>query len=460
MRIHSNKIANNSRIIEGKSTRCNQPSLQSVIQNCLIKKPMGSFAKITQFATQKEVFDIDGKTRSLFYDDTLGYYQSPQAQAGTQKGEKDEIAIMYETIATIDDAANCIERFQEKQSDIPNSLMGLSIIVNAPLDIIAKEQENNKATRVRTILDELARIPLTPNVNIEYDVWEKVSTEDTRKQVPYYSLRRRAAINSGAKKLFTELDKKANKVWRKMGDSDMPFHSPHDKNDEQIQKLSEEDYKYKEMITFGYNLSDSTQYILDRLAPYTLPYTLIIDHAKSIHHIIDMIYKKEMELRKYINFSYTIEPTTYYSMNNDEIAKLKLKPSSDTKQIREGETFEKQLMEGVQKSQHIFNYDIQEKTGSGGRNDHLIQFLNTKIQSNQIPDFTELKSEIEALNQSVFNPKTKKLDEFQVVEKNKLLTEIYTYTASIFRSWITQRIIAETNRRRYDQIDKIRGTNL
>lgn len=395
MRIHSNKAEYSSHIIEGKSAKSNQPSLRSIIQNYQRREPMGYSAKITQFAINQENYEIDNQPRILFYDDTSGHYQSPQADTTIEKKE-DRIAIMHETIATRADAEKCITRFQEKQADSPGSPIGLSIIVNAPVDITT--QSKDKKSIATNVLNELSITPLPPNVNIEYDVWEKDSEKNTRSQVPYYSLRRRAAVNSGAQALFTDLGKKVDKVWRKMGDSDMPFHSPRDSDDKQIKELSGEQM-YKTMLTFGYNLSDSTQDILDKTADSKRPFTLEIDHAKDIFLIIDMIYQKEMELRKLIDYRYTIEPTTYYTMSNEEISKL-IPNTPNHKQMREGETFENHLMKGKSEGQHIFNYDIQEKTASGGRNDNLISLLKTKIQSNQFPNYTELTNEIQERNHS------------------------------------------------------------
>lgn len=364
-----------------KAAKEHKPQQSRVMQNS---------NKTIQSKIDYEDYKIDGKTCKLFYDSGAGYYSNQQIQ----NDENDGIAILYETIATKEKASQSIERFISVKNEYPDSPIGLSIVVN---------DSYVNLDNVEDIINQLKlNVDNNYGISVEYDVWQCLKESNNRAQIPFYSLRRRAAINPGAETLYNKLKSIKTVVWRKMGDDDMTFHSPSDSYNTQMNKLNSEEYKYKSMVTFGYNLADSVNDILDIIHKDGMPYTQSIDYAIRINKILTYLYIKEMELRHKIKYRYTIEPTTYYKLDTPN---QKLHAITNTnKQIREGETFENQLI--GKNSEHVFDYSIQEKTNSGGRNKEIIELLSTALQNSEIPDFSKCKKLITNLDQSVFNPNT------------------------------------------------------
>lgn len=401
--------------------------------------------KIIQFAIKKEDYKIDGDKRSLYYDER-GYFQETGENTDEGNTKKHDISIIYETIGKKDDAEKCITNFANMHYDYPNSPVGLSIVINQKISKSAsKEERDESINNLQVNTDNV------PNINIEYDLLEYDADKDLNGQIPYYSLRRRAVVNDGAINLYTEMSKRSTIIWRKMGDSDMVFHSPLDTNDRQISKLQlDGHYKFKKMVTFGYILNNGVQYIIDLIKSnpnFKGSYGSAIYYAETISDIIDYIYKKEMELRKNVDYKYPIEPTTYYKLDRNELNKL-LKDKN--RQIREGETFKEQIIN--KESEHMFDGSILETTGAGKRNDDLIAYIINQLCINQALDKTILHKLITNLNQSIFNTNTKKI---HGGEDNKLriINDIITYITNKLKDSIIHNIISQMNKRRYQQLD-------
>ena len=340
------------------------------------------------------------------------------------------------------------------QKKYPNSPVGLSIVIND------KVKEGSNDANICNVINSLQiNTNEVPNINVEYDLWEyDTNNNNLRAQVPFYSLRRRAAVNKGAQKLYDEMltQSKERVVWRKMGDSDMVFHSPLDTNDRQISKLQfDNNYKFKSIVTFGYILNDGVQYIIDLIKSnpnFKGSYGSAIYYAETISDIINYIYKKEMELRKIVDHRYPIEPTTYYKLNTDELKKL-LKDKN--KQIKEGETFKEQII--VREYEHIFDDSILETTGAGKRNDDLIAYIINQLCINQALDKTILHKLITNLDQSIFNTNTKKLRDGNEANRLRTINDVITYITNKIKTLIihniTHNIISQINKRRYQQLD-------
>lgn len=421
-----------------------QPKLPKIQQSQINLK------KNTQFKIQSETFKIDTTTRFLHFDDR-GYFSEHGATTN-----KYPISIVYETIGEKNDAEKCIDNYRKMHFDYPNSPVGLSIVINEKIG------ERNEVDRKMESL--LINTENVPNINIEYVLWEYDTEKALVGQIPYYSLRRRAVVNDGAQNLYDKMSRLSDVVWRKMGDSDMKFHSPFNTNDIQIIKLqSDNHYRYKDRVTFGYILNDGMEYIINLIIKSKmyhkesncLDYGPAIYYAKIISDIIDYIYKKEMELRENINYKYPIEPTTYYKLDKNKFNKL---PIDEEKQIREGETFMNKIFGQTEKNQ-IFDGRITERTSAGKRNDVLIEYLINKLLTKQALYTKDLYRLITNLNQSVFNPQTKITHNNQGIEnKSKILNDIITYIANKSNQEMYKIIISQMNERRYQQLDIFKST--
>ena len=206
-----------------RSAKEHKPQQSRVMQNS---------NKTIQSKINNEDYKIDEKTRKLFYDSEAGYYTNRQIQ----NKEKDGIAILYETIATRDKASQSIERFISVKNEYPDSPIGLSIVVNGPY--VNQDKVKDTINQLKLNVDN------NYGISVEYDVWQYSEESNIRAQIPFYSLRRRAAINPGAETLYNELKNVKTVVWRKMGDDDMTFHSPSDSYNTQMNKLNSKEYKY------------------------------------------------------------------------------------------------------------------------------------------------------------------------------------------------------------------------
>lgn len=412
-----------------RSAKEHKPQQSRVMQNS---------NKTIQSKINNEDYKIDEKTRKLFYDSEAGYYTNRQIQ----NKEKDGIAILYETIATRDKASQSIERFISVKNEYPDSPIGLSIVVNGPY--VNQDKVKDTINQLKLNVDN------NYGISVEYDVWQYSEESNIRAQIPFYSLRRRAAINPGAETLYNELKNVKTVVWRKMGDDDMTFHSPSDSYNTQMNKLNSKEYKYKSMVTFGYNLADSVNDILDIIHKDGMPYTQSIDYAIRINKILTYLYIKEMELRQKINYRYTIEPTTYYK--TDTPNKVLSAFTNTNKQIREGETFEKQLID--KESQHVFDYSIQEKTKSGGRNKNIIELLFTALQNSKIPEFSKCKELIMNLNQSAFNPNTIGVNLYNSHKEMIVndIEDVYNKIIIVFRDLVYLKLNIENTNHYYSKI--------
>lgn len=350
-----------------------------------------------QFYEGSETYDTEQGARMLRYQG-----RDVNGNSGTSS-IKVSTGILYEVIAHKSKADATINKFQNKLNSMSNNnIIGLSIVANDSTSM-PDIQHNSENSLIHV---ENVNWGLQPNG--QYD-------ENNKGEIPYYSLRRRAAINRGAVDIYNKLSEKCDIVWRRMGDDDLTFHNPEDKNDIQMNELNKVEKDNTSIVTFGYNLT-SDEDINSRVENLTD----LDENGKKITKgliklILTKIYELEAKFREEIvNLSrrksgnidyYPIEPTTYYSFGGN-VSNIwnKYAEGSGKKQIKEGETLKKKVQLG---KQHIFvsNVDAMEKTSAGKRNEELIEYFFNKINTrNYTVDKQELLNIICNLQQSYFNP--------------------------------------------------------
>ena len=363
-----------------------------------------------QFYKGKEKYDTEQGQRMLKYqgEDVKGEDVKGEDVNGNSEtsSTKVPIGILYEVIAHEPKAYATINKFQDKLNSMSNkSIIGLSIVANDSLSM-PNIQHNSKNSLIHV---ENVRWGFQTDGN--YDI-------NNKGEIPYYSLRRRAAINRGAVDIYNKLSEKCDIVWRRMGDDDLTFHNPEDKNDIQMNELNKVEKDNASIVTFGYNLT-SDEDINSRVKNLKN----LDDKGKKltselIKLILTKLYELEAKFREEIvNCSrkksgnidyYPIEPTTYYSFDGDASNIWKEHAEgSGKKQIKEGEALKKKVQLG---KQHIFvsNVDAMENTSAKKRNEELIEYFFNKINTrNYIVDKVdkqELLNIICNLQQSYFNP--------------------------------------------------------
>lgn len=340
--------------------------------------------------------------------------------------------ILYEVIAYKSKADATINKFQDKLNSMSNNnIIGLSIVANDSTSM-PNIQHNSKNSLIHV---ENVNWGLQPNG--QYD-------ENNKGEIPYYSLRRRAAINRGAVDIYNKLSEKCDIVWRRMGDDDLTFHNPEDKNDIQMNELNKVKKDNTSIVTFGYNLT-SNEDINSRVENLT---DLDENGKKMTNELIVLILTKIYELEakfreKVVDLSkkksgnidyYPIEPTTYYSFDGD-VSNIweQYAKGSGKKQIKEGEALKKKVLLG---KQHIFvsNVDAMENTSAGKRNEELIEYFFNKINTrNYIVDKQELLNIICNLQQSYFNPTNGVYSwDQERQEKFRIYVNKYLYTENFF----------------------------
>lgn len=379
-----------------------------------------------QFYEGSEIYDTEQGKRMLKYqgEDVNGNSGTSSIRVST--------GILYEVIAYKSKADATINKFQDKLNSMSNNnIIGLSIVANDSTSM-PNIQHNSKNSLIHV---ENVNWGLQPNG--QYD-------ENNKGEIPYYSLRRRAAINRGAVDIYNKLSEKCDIVWRRMGDDDLTFHNPEDKNDIQMNELNKVKKDNTSIVTFGYNLT-SNEDINSRVENLT---DLDENGKKMTNELIVLILTKIYELEakfreKVVDLSkkksgnidyYPIEPTTYYSFDGD-VSNIweQYAKGSGKKQIKEGEALKKKVLLG---KQHIFvsNVDAMENTSAGKRNEELIEYFFNKINTrNYIVDKQELLNIICNLQQSYFNPTNGVYSwDQERQEKFRIYVNKYLYTENFF----------------------------
>lgn len=244
-------------------------------------------------------------------------------------------------------------------------------------------------------------------VNVVLAAWERrevdrgngSSLEAPQGSVPYSTFRRIAAMAQGAAVIENELQSNHDegKVWRKMGDDDMPYVNPNVVNPETQELANVEGegqiYMKPTMVTFGYNLTTAG----------TQP---------PITNVLQRIYEKEMALRDAIAAlgapMYPSEPTTFYQPRVGGDLSGPWAIMEDEKVGGSGQQLEgAKLAKAMNKDggyNHYTFHTIMVNTGAGARNDALVQLLNGWYNNGQgdpvlfRPDAVE--DEINKLDQS------------------------------------------------------------
>ena len=354
---------------------------------------------------------------------------------------QNNLAILYEVIVYDKDAHQVKKRFEDKFNSEPcRNDVALSLVVNHKVG-------DQGISRDSLILADKTNRPL---INVERVIWgminerepDNTNRSNESEQIPYYSLRRRAAINPGATQLETLLRKNSANLWRRMCDSDISFHDPMDSNDQQMNVMREkaqEKYFATKMVTFGYiletppgdydNFFNSGRTWLTRIpsSKREMVKKMVI---QKLNKFIDLIYQYEAEFRQELNQNgleispgyflphhfdyYPCEPSTYYRFNEYDL-KSDYWTSHSEQQIAEGRTFKKNYIKQNGTHDFVYQFDTLERTGAGKRHKDFIQeflkdsHINCKLNLQQI-HFTipqeDLFVQIQKLEQSYFNPST------------------------------------------------------
>lgn len=363
--------------------------------------------------------------------------------------QKNDLAILYEIIVYDKDAYKVIQSFENKFTPgTRRTDVALSLVVNHKVG----DENINRNTLIP------AEIENDPLINVERAIWGMRNDSEAdiagchpdEEEIPYYSLRRRAAINHGSQQLEVLLRRNSDNVWRRMCDSDASFHDPRNPEDKQMDTMKiaalEEHPEFK-MVTFGYILetpSDDYDNFFNNSGvqwlaqiPPEKKEEIKSKIKQKLNNFIDLIYQYEAEFRKDLKKNglflspghflphdfdyYPCEPSTYYrfDMNYDK-SQYWIQYPNQHQQIAEGRTFKENYINDADKK-HVFvsKADTLERTGAGRRHREFIyEFLKDKnirsnLTSKQIKfsiTREDLFDQIKKLSQSYFNPKTHGID--------------------------------------------------
>lgn len=365
-----------------------------------------------QFYKGKEKYDTEQGQRMLEYqgEDVKGNSETSSTKVPT--------GILYEVIAHKPKAYATINKFQDKLNSMSNkSIIGLSIVANDSSSM-PNIQHNSKNSLIH-----VENVRWGFQTNGKYD-------KNNIGETPYYSLRRRAAINEGAVYIYNKLSEKCNIVWRRMGDDDLTFHNPEDENDIQMNELKKEEIYNTSMVTFGYNLTSDE--FINNLIKRTP--NLNSNQKKSAIGLIKLtitkLYEIEAEFRDeivkksngHVDY-YPIEPTTYYNIASEVSTVWKSSNEiNETQQIKEGKTLKRNVLRG---RKHVFvsKAEAMENTSAGTRNNELILYFFNIINKKHSIEDNKLLHIICNLKQSYFNPKNEEYH-FNQDKQEKFTTHV------------------------------------
>lgn len=409
-----------------------------------------SHAPVIQLYRVTESYKISNTQDANLYAD--GSEENIPAPPASAPGAAPTVpGILYEVICRDTEADAVVRNFE-------SVFAHGTVQHNAGLSIVANKKYSDTPFAVH------GRSQNNPMIHIEGVTWGHIpSTNGISHSVPFFELRRRAASNPGARKIFDYIDTRSSKVWRRTGDNDITFRNPAPQaHDPQITALEAATAGHPgiRMVTAAYNLKSPDQSYLNafgHFAPDWMPpapgraYSQAqrianatnntlrqnIQHGirAKIERILDCIYTKEAILRKFLvsdsrseralisagvtvtgTFTYyPAEPTTYYQADADSYDEM---VHTQVQQIKEGQTMKEKL--GIEEEAHAFLEGLPEPTGAGQRNDSLISaLLNSVIQTAVASgplaavgtyQFTitpeAFLTEVTGLDQSYFNPDT------------------------------------------------------
>lgn len=422
-------------------------------RNQVYKMPYNYNGSVVQLYKTPETYQANGTTCLMQCEGSDTPFNGLPVE-----GPKNELAILYEIIVYDKDAKNVIQNFRDKFNSEPcRNDVALSLVVNHKVG-----DKNLKGT-----LTPVERTN-NPLINVERVIWgmksekegDSAESHKAREEIPYYSLRRRAAINPGAKRLDAILRINSDNVWRRMCDSDVSFRDPRSDNQIDALKRLADDYCLK-MVTFGYILQTPSEDYNEAFKKVSWLEKIPIEKQEDIkdkvkekvNKFIDMIYQYEAELREVLYSSsldrvsgehridyYPCEPSTYYKFEDWEVkskAESKYWKEYSEKQIAEGRTFKGNFIKG-KKHDFVSEADTLERTGAGKRHEEFIQvFLhddniefdedNKQKQIKFVIQQTSLFEQIRKLKQSYFNPKTHHFREEQIPDFENAVDKFLEY---------------------------------
>jgi hypothetical protein len=350
-------------------------------------------AAVIQAVWSPRTYNVSGGTRTLQVDDPgpvwgatggAGNYAN-NAGAGPR-------AILFETMCRNTGLIALRDRLNQ-----PGSLWdtGLTVVVNkayTPAKIYdgdgnVTSQNSTQGQSLQDAQGDVNAIHLAATagwngmpINVVKAVWERrevkrglnaPALEQVAGSVPYSTFRVLAANSPGAGSIEAAL--KSNhgegKVWRKMGDDDMPYVDPNGVGPETGALADVESdgaaYAKPTLVTFGYNL-------------------VTAGTAPPITGILQGIYAKEMALRDAIAElgapMYPSEPTTFYQPRiGDSVAgawtAMEGERVGGSGQQLEGAKFARALNKTTG-YEHVVYHSIMVNTGAAARNDALVALLN------------------------------------------------------------------------------------